>query len=336
MDQPSESPLTPLGLQLQDASDLPAKNLDYPITDVCGWTFLLWLVGPFCVSNLLFVPCVLWIDYTVGPLATGIRCCLAASMGIIPLQMVVLSYYAVFSSEVWWLRLAIFTGVIALCAAAGLVGMSAMVLMTNWHIHENDVQNVLQFVCVVPLIAFATQLPFWPLRVYFGWQFMPTNPRLGEMTIPTDRPAQFSIQQMMAATAVVAVVLGLMRMAPLAGSEESDFWFGCAAMSAAGAACSLLAGIPLILCFTRLRWWFALGLAVGVPTVIFWGGVAYLTTWIKKPVALRDMIFDACMSTIIGLTFVLGFAASVYLLRLHSWTIGRPTRSVESRSGSNG
>jgi uncharacterized membrane protein YqjE len=336
MDQPSESPLTPLGLQLQDASDLHSKNLDYPITDVCGWTFLLWLMGPFCISNFMLANLIAFEDYSGGALAFAVQCCRAISMGVIPLQLVVLSYYAVFSNEAWWFRLALFAGLFALCSAVGLLGLYILALMKQWPIDEWEIESALQTVCLLPLLAFSAQLPFWPLRIFFGWQFVPTSRQGSEATAQPERQSHFSILQLMVATAIVAVVLGILRMAPVELTSESDFWTGCAVFASLAIGCSLLGGIPLMLCFTGLKsWLLAYGLTVGLPLVIGWSVTGYLA-WNLNPSAQSAAVFAASMITFFSLTFVLGIAVSLLLLRMHSWTIGRPTRSVESRSGSNG
>jgi hypothetical protein len=329
MDQPSESPLTPLGLQvLQETSQRHDTNLAYPITDVAPWTFLIWLIGPFCAGNFLIGPLIAWFDYSVAPFGIGITTCAAISIGCIPLQVVVLSYYAVFSNEDWWLRLAISVGLVALCSAVGLLGMSTLVLTDRLRIGENEIEGALQFLCLVPLVAFSAQLPFWPLRIFLGWQFVPVTAKGTETVAPREPQSHFSILQLMVATATVSVVLGLLRIAPVERTDTSEFWSSCGLFAFVAASMSLLGGIPLILCFTGLKSrWLAFGLAVGVPAAIGWSIAGYLATWLN-PGAQRQLFFVTSMITVVGLTFVLGIAASLFLLRMHSWTIGRPAKST--------
>lgn len=341
LDPETESPLTPLGLQLLSTEKLreelqrPARP---PGDAVPAWLFLLWLTGPFLVADFLFGPVMHGMseamvgNSSIVKVLVGLL--LATCMGMIPLQSVILSCYAVLSSETWWFRFCVLLAQLASASVAGIAGMVVAFQLDHLSFDDQAIENGIRFLCALPTVALAGQLPFWSMRWFRGWRFA----RLAAASVPTNEPAvdqRLSISHLFVATAVVATCLGLIRAAPLKTVDGAwVLWLlvGIFSVLAFGFSLASLVYVLLFTCIrSRLLFWC---LALALPAIIGTSVSAlliyyvWLADWDR---VLLELPFNTMMFSTIGLTFIVGFTAGLWLLRLHGWAIERfPARDVRS------
>lgn len=333
-DPDAESPLTSVGTQLLLPSTL-REQLKQPAVVFAGegpaWQFLLWIAVPLLLANFLLGPlgCAVGpggIDSDVYKVLVGTV--FAICLGMIPLQFVILNCYAVFSAERWWLRLIVLLGYAIVYSGAAILGFTLLYFVFHWGINETEVDNVLEILCILPTIVLASQLPFWFLRIFLGWQFVRVVAEADDCDADCEQVAvsqPLSILHLLVATAVVATSLGLIRIAPQTTGEEEK-WTALGAISGIAFVVSLLSLIFLFL-FARIRsrllYWV---LAVGVPLLIVatvWAVIAIF--WGEFFInEFENLSFATLIFSTIGLTFIVGLTNSLWLLRCHGWTIGSP------------
>ncbi len=325
MDQISESPLTPLGLQLVgEFAKQRDQQLVPPHRASAAWLFVLLLFGPFFLVDLSFGS----IGALNGQLARspnvlffGVSMVVAACMGNILVQAVSLSCYAVYSPDGAQLRVFTWLGSTTLLSVTGLLGIYLGLLIDDFPLSDRQYENAIRYFCAMPTIALAAQLPLWGIRVFFQWQFKPHAEAVVEH-VSTRRP--LSIKHMLVATTLVAVCLGSLRIAPLDTLlEPSEYWLGVAVFSAIAAGASLLGGVWLVWLFARVQnRYYAWSLAIGPPLMI--GMILFsIQVWgLAWRQIYRDQLFFFAVFFMIGLSFILGIAASLRLLNVLGWEIG--------------
>lgn len=103
-------------------------------------------------------------------------------------------------------------------------------------------------ICCLPLIMLSAQVPLWALRTYFRWRILPKD----RPAVP-DRP--LTIGDVIAATIVVALAFGFIRLA----SDDPDFyrvaWIGWLIAIPSIAAVSLVSLPPLLYLMLRRNAW---------------------------------------------------------------------------------
>jgi hypothetical protein len=158
---------------------------------------------------------------------------MAALFAAVLAQLALQSTWIVWSPRPLWQRQLV--GVIAgwMLLGAFLVGLPELVRA---------------FLCSVPLVMVSAQIPLWALRTYLGWRILSVDE-----PVSIDRP--LTIGDMIAATVVVAIAFGFIRLA----SDDAEFyaiaWIGwLIAVPSIGAA-SLASLPPLLFLVLRDRAW---------------------------------------------------------------------------------
>lgn len=328
MEQPSESPLSPLGLQLaSELVELRDQQLDKPLRHSAPWLCLTLLIGPFFFVDL----CLGSIGSLNGQLSRNqnllffcMSIVLAAWMGNIPVQAVLLSCYVVFSPDTGRLRFFIWLGATSLLSVTGLLGIRLGFAFEDLHVGDHEMENAVRFFCAMPTIALAAQLPLWPLRIFLGWQFAPLDDAAHE----TPPRRQMSIQHMLLATTAVAICLGCLRLAPMGTlGSDWDYWGPVAVFAGIAAGASLL-GSGLIWVFTRLQnQYIVWGLAIGMPLIIgvtVFSCLVWGRSW--QQIDGEPLLLFAVFS-MIALSYIMGIAGGVRLLKTLGWTIS-PARTT--------
>lgn len=327
MNYETESPLTPLGLQLLSTDPLRdelhhTKQPRFP--NVPGWAFLIWLMVPFMLADLLYGP----LMYVMGEAARGdsllykifTAVMLTACVSLIPLQGVILNCYAVFAAEVWWFRYAIWFALLVPLSASGVVGMYLLFQLIGLSIGTREYENVVRYYCMLPTIVIVGQLPLWYMRVYRRWQFVRYPQRA--VASADDAAHSLSIQNLLIATAVAAICLGLLRVSPSHTlAEEFVHWLVPGVFSVLAFVISLVCGGYLAL-FARIKHrWLYWGLALGTPGITTFVIVVIFTWGMFLDEIWRDYGFGTLMLSTVGATIIGGLTGCLSLLRAHGWTI---------------
>ncbi len=164
------------------------------------------------------------------------------SAGLMAAQAGALPFWLVFGRESFLARLVVFWA-----AAVGLFacwGVGLLVWQQTSSHRFSSLEVVHFFVLSLPLAALAIQLPLWPLKLYFGWSLVCH----GEMKpAPSDRP--LAISDYLLGTALVAISVGLARLAP--DRLESAFWLAWLIFAASVAGTSLVSVVPAMLLMLR-------------------------------------------------------------------------------------
>jgi hypothetical protein len=126
----------------------------------------------------------------------------------------------------------------------------------------------------VPLVSLGAQLPFWFVRLLFGWRLVRITAPLN--TAPSaEQP--LSIRDLLLATLIVGVSFAVARLSPAAQKEE-EFRFAWGLFMAAAATVSLIAILPAAAMLLRprpfaraVKYSFAYACA---PIILLWATVA--------------------------------------------------------------
>jgi hypothetical protein len=342
IDSEAESPLTPLGTQFV-APDSLQKQLSQPLVVFAGeapaWQFLCWLIAPFVIVNFAIGPLSYWVegpgsgDSNVFKIIIGTV--FAVCLGTLPVQFVILNCYVVFSIERWWLRLAVLLGTALLLCVAGLAGFGVLYYFGDWTIGRQEIENGLEFPSLLPTFVLASQLPFWFMRAFFGWQLERVQTESAESDSDNNDVAagqRLSILHLLVATAIVAASLGLIRMSPSTIDNDAERWAAIGFVSAI-AFCFSLISLVLLLLFARINsrflYW---ALVVGVPILFVVTGYVVLAffIWDMYWDEMEEINFNTLIFSTIGLTFIVGLSICLWLLRAHGWII----RSVRKKTPS--
>ncbi len=181
---------------------------------------------------------------------------MAALMSALFSQLALQSVWIVWSPHPLWLR-----QIVGVTAGWLLMGAFLLGLRVNESSNGDFPEIVRAFLCSIPLIMLSAQIPLWGLRTYLRWRILPTN----KSTVP-ERP--LTIGDMIAATLVVALAFGFIRLA----SDDPQFyeiaWIGWLIAIPSIAAISLVSLPPLLFLMLRHYDW---------PVVGFFAWCGYAT-----------------------------------------------------------
>jgi hypothetical protein len=302
------------------SSDFPQRKerpAAMPAVSVRG--ALIGLVVAAGVIDFLFFP----LARASGGRFSGVIFFGAIYVGFVFGQVMALAAWLVWNEGPFLRRLAIHWGIAFGLAAAFFCGLIAALVADS--ISRIDFKNAgLAFVvCTLPAVSLAAQLPFWPLRTYFGWRVHRTL----EGASLAGRP--LTILDMFFGTAVVGATLGLARL--ITSLFPNEFfpplmWIQLAVYGALWSIASLFIGIPTIFCIMR-----STNLARGIAAL---GGYLLfgLVLLIGIPSALRGIVapLESSVTLTLG-TFTLAatFSAPLLVLRACGY---RLTRTRDRRS----
>jgi hypothetical protein len=170
------------------------------------------LVALVTVAGLFNVLVIPLLEASSGPLTAFVFA--PVFYGVMLGQVGALALWLVWGEGPFLRRLALHWCVGLLLASCLMVGsavqsgaMQPLAMLWN---------QTISFLCVLPAVSLAAQLPLWPLRTHFGWSVE----RL-RLDMAAGQPAPLSILDIFSGTAVVAISLGLLRAAvsPIGGSN---------------------------------------------------------------------------------------------------------------------
>jgi hypothetical protein len=158
----------------------------------------------------------------------------------------------------------------------------------------------------VPLVSIAAQTPLWIARQIFGWRLIHGDPK------DDTRPAPLSIRHLMWATVLVALALGLARIAPLPADDERVFLWTF--MMVAASVISAMALLPAA-AMLRLQS-FRRGVMFAGLYATFWAGLPWgivlvgrhLGLWGGPPLAI--VVGVSCLVFSFAGTVILAAAAA--------------------------
>jgi hypothetical protein len=240
-----------------------------------------------------------------------------SGMGIIAAQVALISMMLVFGTEQFWQRFFVHW-VVAVLLVTCCVAVSHLPLVANPDTLE---RNVLRLYGSLPLVSLLIQLPLWFARVVLGWQFerrtQPPNPKATPRT-------QMAISDLFTATAVVAVTLGITRVAPISSFEAGTHvtvWFGIGMFGAAAMGVSCFSILPAMFIFSGK-------IPVSVCWVLTLGYAFFLELLFLVLVFSGIVGFNRELTYVIGYTaitfwFAAGIASGLTLLRWNHMYVQR-------------
>ncbi len=184
-----------------------------------GWWLIRFAIG-FTALNFLFLG-VIQVLNSVGPMPAVPRqialYLIAFFLGAIGAEPGLLAIAAVFGPGVAWHRYLVVNSVVLLLAVTG----ATSIFMSELDFRKpSPVGHVWPYILLVPILFCACQLPLWPLRSFFCWRIAKEQGVLE--TVP-----RLSIAGILAATAVIAISLGAVRL----GRDSQSFLVGAQANS---------------------------------------------------------------------------------------------------------
>jgi hypothetical protein len=168
-----------------------------------------------------------------GPIVVGV---LAGEFGAMAL-------WFVWSAGPFLRRLAMHWGVGLLLLGSFLVGLAAVI--ETRPLTEEMWRGAATVLCAVPAVSLGAQLPLWPLRTHLGWSVERLGPDL-----VARQPVALSISDILCGTAVVAVSLGLIRVAP---EGNTGFFMSIGVALVAVIAASMICLIPATVFVLRFK-----------------------------------------------------------------------------------
>lgn len=232
------------------------------------------------------------------------------SAGLMTAQAGALPFWLVFGRESFLVRLVVFWA-----AAVGLFGCWGLGFLVWCRLSPNNFHwpdPVHFFVLSLPLAALAIQLPLWPLKLYFGWSLV----REGDAeSAPSDRP--LAIRDYLLGTAIVAISVGLARLAP--DRLESEFWLAWLIFAASIAGTSLVSIVPAMLLMLRgasgrrgaaLMMVYALG-AAGITAIV----VAAINPFFRRQLSSPRQWWELVGTLLVFLAFAAGLSGAMLAMR---------------------
>jgi hypothetical protein len=207
---------------------------------------------------------------------------MTGSLILVAGQLLVASLVLVCGPGGFWLRLAVYWGfmgwLMGTCAAGAILSdwlgrwLESLAAQSGWLIHDSYTTftpgGAIPAAATLPIFLLAFQAPFWILRVVAGWRLQRTA---GNLPTDSEHPAaeSLSIRNLMEATAIVAVGLGLLQLADrfTAQAQRGNHLFSMLAGAGAITVCAFIVGLPLSGLFLRsvpLRVAWAITLATAV------------------------------------------------------------------------
>lgn len=167
---------------------------------------------------------------------------MAALMSAFLSQLALQSVWIVWSPHPLWLR-----QIVGVTTGWFLFGAFLLGLYNGHERHNSDFLEVVRlFLCSIPLVMVSAQIPLWGLRTYLQWRILPA----GE-PVPADRP--LTIGDMIAATVIVALAFGFIRLASDKPEVYEVAWIGWLIAVPSIAAVSLASLPPLLFLVLRPR-----------------------------------------------------------------------------------
>ena len=327
------------------------------------------------------------VDFAVAPLMRKIApnepasVLVYACMGLIPAQAGLLSLGLVFGSGTFIRRLLVHWFSVLFLVVVWVngfwLGHDRVLSRGNW-------EDAIRGICVLPLIALATQAPLWLARLALGWRLVGDCPirirlsiagllaalavvgavfavsRLASIEDRRDMEFQFTvfvlaaglgiaannlfvfgsrgqrdldaenlcsanvpatqvtIRDLLIATAVIALSLGIARAAPLGPYLQENpqtLWTAVALFAAGSAGASLLAVLPLLLIFAKMPLPFAWLTTIAYASLYWLGFILLAASGILGLPLLETQKMIGLATTIGGLAC--GIAAGLTALRLN-------------------
>lgn len=237
-------------IRLRPVVDAPPSSL--------GWWLASFAIG-FVALDFLFLPVIFWVGNSVGSvptLPTKIAVYLVAfSLGGIGAAPGLLAIAAVFGPGTAWHRHLLAVSVVLLLALPGAVSI------------------IWPCILLVPILFCACQLPLWPLRSFFCWRIAKGHQGA------TEEVPRLSIAGILAATAVIAISLGAVRLGGyflsfLVGAQaDSRMWWLLTSISAAVITTISVAVLPIVtVAIFRTK-----SLLLGVLGAAAWSALLFVT-----------------------------------------------------------
>ncbi|WP_425613912.1 hypothetical protein NA78x_003757 [Anatilimnocola sp. NA78] len=245
------------------------------------------------------------------------------SFGVICSQLGLLSIGIALGDQPFWRRMAIGSGLGLLLFACWWCGFAITAEFDGVNVRDLVKREAGQAICALPLIFLAAQAPLWLMRTAFGWRLLPGRAKdiHGQPVYPHP-DEKLSLRDLFTATAVAAVSLSVLRLAPLeTGSARFQTFVITLAISClATATVSLVSTVPLLRLFfslpLSLAWLGWLGYVTMVALVLL---VVPLSGFMGMSLDSRELI--GYFAAIYGFAVTLGSGAT--LLRVCRWQLQR-------------
>jgi hypothetical protein len=196
-------------------------------------------------GNLLFVPI---LSGDPGPDPNPIIFFAATWMGALIGQFALVSIWGVLAPQPLLVRTGIALAVGSVLAAAFGLGI-CLASVNRGSPPREMIAAMAGGALLLPLIVASAQVPLWSARLFFGWQVSHVR-LLGSLA----RPSQFSLANMMMATALIACLLGLNQPAAwLLRAPPQEFWLYAGLNSLTAMLLSLLITPPAVYALLRHR-----------------------------------------------------------------------------------
>lgn len=194
-------------------------------------------------GNLLFLPI---LSGGPGPDPNSIILFSATWMGVLLGQFALVSIWGVLAPQPLLIRIGITLTQGGVLAAAFGLGI-CLTSVNRGPPPEEMIGAMFGSALLLPLIVASAQVPLWIARLFFGWQVSHVR-LLGSLS----RPSQFSLANMMMATALIACLLGLNQPAAwLLRAPPQEFWLYAGLSSLSTMLLSLLITPPAVYALLR-------------------------------------------------------------------------------------
>lgn len=258
------------------------------------WPLLLWLGLPVLLANLSVACWMVFQLYLImaqGPYSPAqntfwmelLQFATIASYELIAVQLLVASLILACGPGRFWLRLATYWGAIGWlagsCAASFWLSRWLMRYLDHWQmqsgilVHDSYVDiapgGIISAAATLPMVLLAVQSPYWLLRVIGNGRLQ----RLGAgepITLEMPTTESLSIRNLLEATTIVAVSLGLLQLADrfAAQAQPGTHLLSMLAISGGASVGAFIVGLPFTALFLRnvqlpVAWAITVGTALG-------------------------------------------------------------------------
>ncbi|MCE9528561.1 MAG: hypothetical protein K8R36_21155 [Planctomycetales bacterium] len=241
------------------------------------WIWLSILAIGFTLLNLLYVPIIVATAPPPGPVPVMpsliVFYLFFFSLGAITAEPGLLAIAAVFGPGIAWHRhLAVFVLLIVFTLSGAV-----SIFLAEWIVSQNLIYGArmnLPFTLHVPILFYICQVPLWLFRGLFRWRM--AHVEQGKL----EKAPRLSIAGILAATAVIALALGAVRLGPflfqkIQPSAKVDIhmlWFLIGIWAVAVFAISITALPVFTLAIFRMR-----PLLLGVVVALIWSALVFAT-----------------------------------------------------------
>lgn len=204
------------------------------------WRWLAVITVGFIALNFLLLPIAFMVPSTPPSVIGSIVACL--SIGAIGAEPGLLAIAAVFGPGSTWRRQCVVALLVLVLALSGFASFVATKVVYSHRAYFLDISEVLPFTLLLPILFLACQMPLWFFRSLLSWRIA------NQEQAATEMPPRPSIAGILAATAVVALGLGSVRLGHYLmsqmGQVESQQWWLITGISAAFAAAISMVALP--------------------------------------------------------------------------------------------